>query len=69
MRTPPAFGPEPAFSRSSAAVMRPLKPFGTDRRERGLQLVSTKETSSAFIRLGKTIVEISGTDFAVRQTD
>jgi len=49
--------------------MRPLKLFGTDRRERGLQLVSTKDTFSAFIRHGKTIVEISGTDFAVRQTD
>ena len=42
--------------------MRPLKLFGTDRRERGLQLVSTKDTFSAFIRHGKTIVEICGTD-------
>ena len=57
------------FSWRSSAVMRPLKLFGTERRERGLQLVSTKDTFSSFIRHGKTIVEISGTDFAVRQTD
>jgi hypothetical protein len=37
--------------------------------ERWLQLVSTKEHGfSAVIRHGKTIVEISGNDFAVRQT-
>ena len=37
--------------------------------ERGLQLVSTKDTFSAVIRHGRTLVEISGSDFAVRQMD
>ena len=41
----------------------------TERRERGLQLVSTKDTFSAVIRHGHTLVEISGSDFAVRQMD
>ena len=42
----------------------------TERRERGLQLVSTEEHGfSAVIRHGKTIVEISGNDFTVRQMD
>jgi len=41
----------------------------TARRERGLQLISTKDTFSAVIRHGKTLVEISGSDFAISQTD
>jgi hypothetical protein len=42
----------------------------TEHRERGMQLVSTEEHGfSAVIRHGKTIVEISGNDFAVRQTN
>lgn len=42
----------------------------TERRERGLQLVSTKDQGfNAVIRHGRTIVEISGDDFAVRQID
>ena len=40
------------------------------RRERELQLVSTQAGGfSALIKHGKTIVEISGNDFAVRQMD
>ena len=37
--------------------------------ERGFQAVSSKEGFSAVIRHGKTLIEISGDDFAVRQTD
>ena len=37
--------------------------------KRGFQAVSSKEGFSALIRHGKTIIEISGDDFAVRQTD
>jgi hypothetical protein len=41
----------------------------TEKRDRELQLVSTAEHGfSAVIRHGKTIVEISGDSFAVRQT-
>ena len=36
---------------------------------RGFQAVSSKEGFSAVIRHGKTLIEISGDDFAVRQTD
>jgi hypothetical protein len=39
-----------AFSRRSAAVMGPLRLFGTNRRKRGLPLLSTKDTFTAFIR-------------------
>ena len=37
--------------------------------ERGFQAVSSKEGFSAMIRHGRTLIEISGDDFAVRQTD
>jgi hypothetical protein len=37
--------------------------------KRGFQAVSSKEGFSALIRHGKTVIEISGDDFAVRQTD
>jgi hypothetical protein len=37
--------------------------------DRGFQAVSSKEGFSAVIRHGKTLIEISGDDFAVRQTD
>jgi hypothetical protein len=41
----------------------------TEKRDRELQLVSTAEHGfSAVIRHGKTIIEIAGDDFAVRQT-
>jgi hypothetical protein len=36
---------------------------------RDFQAVSSKEGFSAVIRHGKTLIEISGDDFAVRQTD
>ena len=36
---------------------------------RGFQAVSSKDGFSALIRHGKTVIEISGDDFAVRQTD
>ena len=36
---------------------------------RGFQAVSSKEGSSAVIKHGKTLIEISGDDFAVRQTE
>jgi hypothetical protein len=36
---------------------------------RGFQAVSSKDGFSALIRHGKTLIEISGDDFAVRQTD
>ena len=40
----------------------------TERRQRGLQLVSSHDGGfSAVIRHGKTVVEIQGDDFAVRQ--
>jgi hypothetical protein len=35
----------------------------------GFQAVSSKEGSSAVIKHGKTLIEIQGGDFAVRQTD
>jgi hypothetical protein len=37
--------------------------------DRGFQAISSKEGFSAIIRHGKTLIEISGDDFAVRQTD
>lgn len=37
----------------------------TDRRERGLQLVSTKTGLSALIKHGKVTIQIEGDDFAV----
>jgi hypothetical protein len=37
--------------------------------KRGFQAVSSKDGFSALIRHGKTVIEISGDDFAVRQTD
>jgi hypothetical protein len=37
--------------------------------ERGFQAVSSKEGFSAMIRHGRTLIEIQGDDFAVRQTD
>ena len=36
---------------------------------RGFQAVSSKDGFSALIQHGKTVIEISGDDFAVRQTD
>jgi hypothetical protein len=36
---------------------------------RGFQAVSSKDGFSALIRHGKTVIEIQGDDFAVRQTD
>jgi hypothetical protein len=36
---------------------------------RGFQAVSSRDGFSALIRHGKTLIEISGDDFAVRQTD
>jgi hypothetical protein len=42
----------------------------TERRERELQLVSTQAGGfSALIKHGKTVVEIQGDSFAVRQMD
>jgi hypothetical protein len=35
----------------------------------GFQAVSSKDGFSALIRHGKTVIEISGDEFAVRQTD
>jgi hypothetical protein len=37
--------------------------------KRGFQAVSSKDGFSALIRHGKTVIEKSGDDFAVRQTD
>lgn len=37
--------------------------------ERGFQAVSSKEGFSAVIRHGRTLIEIQGDDFAVKQTD
>jgi hypothetical protein len=37
--------------------------------KRGFQAVSSKEGFSALIRHGKTVIEISGEAFAVRQKD
>jgi hypothetical protein len=37
--------------------------------KRSFQAVSSREGFSALIRHGKTVIEISGDDFAVRQTD
>jgi hypothetical protein len=37
--------------------------------ERGFQAVSSKDGFNAVIRHGKTLIEISGDDFAVRQVD
>jgi hypothetical protein len=36
---------------------------------RGFQAVSSKEGFSAVIKHGRTLIEISGGDFAVRQSD
>ena len=36
---------------------------------RGFQAVSSKDGFTALIRHGKTVIEISGDDFAVRQID
>ena len=41
----------------------------SDRRERALQLVSTRSGFSAVIKHGKTLIEISGSDFAVTQSE
>jgi hypothetical protein len=41
----------------------------TDRRERGLQLVSTKGEFSTLIRHGKTTIQIEGDDFAVTKSE
>jgi hypothetical protein len=37
--------------------------------ERGFQAVSSKDGFNAVIRHGKTLIEISGDDFAIRQVD
>ena len=37
--------------------------------KRGFQAVSSKDGFSALIRHGRTVIEIQGDDFAVRQTD
>ena len=37
--------------------------------KRGFQAVSSRDGFSALIRHGKTLIEIQGDDFAVRQTD
>jgi len=37
--------------------------------QRGFQAVSSKDGFSAMIRHGRTLIEISGDDCAVRQTD
>jgi hypothetical protein len=36
---------------------------------RGFQAVSSRDGFSAIVRHGKTVIEIQGDDFAVRQTD
>jgi hypothetical protein len=41
----------------------------TDRRERGLKLVSTKDGLSALIRHGKVTIQIEGDDFAVTKSE
>lgn len=41
----------------------------TAKRDRAMQLISSREGFSAVIRHGKTLVEISGDDFAVTRTD
>jgi hypothetical protein len=57
-----------AMARLEAAA-RTVHASETEKRDRELQLVSTADHGfSAVIRHGKTIVEISGNDFAVRQT-
>lgn len=40
----------------------------TERRERALQMVSTKDAFSAVIRHGSALIEISGEDFAITKT-
>jgi hypothetical protein len=40
----------------------------TERRERSLQMVSTKDAFSAVIRHGSTLIEISDEDFAITKT-
>jgi hypothetical protein len=41
----------------------------SERRERALQLVSTKGGFSALIRHGKTTIQIEGDDFAVSKSE
>lgn len=41
----------------------------TERHERGLQLVSSKDGFSALIKHGKTTIQIEGNSFAVTQAD
>lgn len=41
----------------------------TAKRERSMQLVSSRDGFSAVIRHGKTLIEIAGEDFAVTRTD
>jgi hypothetical protein len=41
----------------------------SEKRERALQLVSTKSGFSALIRHGKTTIQIEGDDFAVSQSE
>jgi hypothetical protein len=36
---------------------------------RGFQAVSSKDGFSAIVRHGKTVIEIQGDEFAIRQTD
>ena len=57
-----------ALSRLETAA-REVHESETAKRDRNLQLISTKDQFSAIIRHGKTIVEISGSDFAVTQMD
>jgi hypothetical protein len=52
------------------AAAKEVHAVETAKRDRELQLVSTSQSGfSALIRHGKTIVEISGNDFSVRQID
>ncbi len=57
-----------ALSRLETAA-REVHESETAKRDRAMRLVSSREGFSAVIRHGKTLVEISGDDFAVTRTD
>jgi hypothetical protein len=67
----------PAISQAAGLAARAIARLDANAAEvhaeatnrRGFQAVSSKDGFSAVIRHGKTMIEISGDDFAVRQTD
>jgi hypothetical protein len=77
MTKPTSKSTVPAISQAAGLAARAIarlesaaaEVHGEATNRRGFQAVSSKDGFSAIVRHGKTVIEIQGDEFAIRQTD